>query len=112
MSKVPCKRCNGLILVATAKKYQGYSNYCLKMHNQEQVKVIEVKKEKEKSIIDLAIESEQLLYNLEKQHKEELALERIFTEKKDNKANVLQVLDSLCFNMTGQSLQQFVSIEA
>ena len=119
MAKVHCKRCNGLILEKTAKKYQGYSNYCLKIHEQEQKVTIpkkevskpKIKKEQKKikSLIDLEIENEQKLYQLEKTDKENQALERIFTPKQDNKSNVLTVLNELCFNMTGQSLMEVLA---
>ena len=49
--KVHCKRCNGLIQEKTAKKYQGYSNYCLRMHYQEKQQLSKVVVTKEK--IDL-----------------------------------------------------------
>lgn len=35
--KVPCKRCNGLILEKTALKNNGYSAYCWKKHLEENI---------------------------------------------------------------------------
>ena len=103
MKKVPCKRCNSLIQEKTALKYNGYSNYCLKMHLQEE-KTISKSIVRKKNLIDLEIEQEQILYNLDKSQKEQKTLEKLFASKKNNKENVVQVLNNICINILGQSL--------
>ncbi len=106
MAKIHCKGCKGLILEKTAQKYHGFSRQCL-AKAQKEVKIVKI--QKKKSIVELEIEQEQILYQLEKTDKEKEILEELFVIKEDNRKNVLSVLEQICLGMTGQSLAEVLA---
>ena len=109
--KYYCKRCHGKIQKKTAEKYQGYSRQCLAKINLKKKSSPKIKKELlvSPSLIDLEIQNELKMKELEKEAHEQRLLETILQPKENNKAKVIEVLNSLSLNLLGMSLLEVVA---